>query len=115
MFKSTYGTMYYVDQMNQAIMYYKSKLGLEPSYESPEWTEFAIGGGHRICLHNKVAGETYTPNGVLIMDHNGVKALFEQMTKDGLKPFGLHEVHPGHFTFHLKDPSGNELSVFGPA
>ena len=113
MFNSTYGTMYYVDDMNKAVNYYKSNLGITPTYESPDWTEFAIGGGHRICLHAKRPSESYNPNGVLIMNYKGVKSLFDKMTKEGLKPYGLHEVHPGHYSFHIKDPSGNELSVFG--
>ncbi len=112
MFKSTYGTVYYVDNMDQSVSYYKSKLGLTPSYESPEWTEFSI-GGHNLCLYNKPPGETYAANGILIMNGEGVKSLYDQMTRDVLKTYGLHEVHPGHWIFRLKDPSGNELSIYG--
>lgn len=113
MFKSTYGTMYYVDTMKIAIDYYKGTLGVTPTFESDEWTEFDI-GGHKICLHNKRPGEKYTPNGVLIFNYEAVKDLFEKMKAEGVKVFGLHEVHPGHFSFHVNDNSGNELSVFGP-
>lgn len=114
MFKSTYGTMYYVDAMKTAVEFYKSKLGVTPSYESDEWTEFDI-GGHRICLHNKRPGEKYRENGVLIFDFEGIKGLYEKMKNEGIKVFGLHEVHPGHWTFHVNDNSNNELSIFGPA
>jgi predicted enzyme related to lactoylglutathione lyase len=66
-------------------------------------------------LHNKRAGEKYRENGVLIFNYEGVKGLYEKMGREGIKVAGLHEVHPGHWSFHVNDPSGNELSVFGPA
>lgn len=113
MFKSTYGTMYYVDNMKNAVDFYKHKLGAQPTYESDSWTEFDI-GGHRICLHAKQPSEKYRDNGILIMNFEGVKGLYEKMGKEGLKVFGLHEVHPGHWSFHVNDNTGNELSVFGP-
>lgn len=113
MFKSTYGTMYYVDDMAKAVQFYKSKFGLTPTHESPDWTEFAL-GGHNICLHAKRAGEQYRENGVLILNANGgVKGLYDKMGKDGLKVAGLHEVHPGAWSFHAYDISGNEFSVYG--
>lgn len=113
MFKSTYGTMYYVDSMKDAVKYYTGTLGAMATYESDEWTEFDI-GGHRICLHNKRAGEKYNSNGVLIFNYEGTKGLFDKMKSEGVKVFGLHEVHPGNFSFTVADNSGNELSVFGP-
>jgi catechol 2,3-dioxygenase-like lactoylglutathione lyase family enzyme len=113
MFAKTYGTMYYVDDMNKAVAWYKGTLGLKPGYESSEWTEFTV-GEHNICLHNKRPGETYRENGVLILSFEGVKDLFAKMKNEGLDVFGLHEVHPGHWTFHINDEHRNELSIFGP-
>lgn len=112
MFQKTYGTMYYVDDMAQSVQFYKANLGLTPTYESPEWTEFSV-GGHNLCLHQKTKGETYTPNGVLIFSFDGVKSLFEKMKNEKQNVFGLHEVHPGHWSFHFKDLSNNETSIFG--
>lgn len=110
---STYGTMYYVNDMGESVNFYKNSLGLKPTYESPEWTEFSIGEHHRLCLHNKRPNEKYTDNGVLIINQDGVKSLFEKMKGDGLNVFGLHEIHPNAWSFHLKDKSNNELSFHG--
>lgn len=112
MTEKTYGTMYYVDDMDKAAAFYKGKLGLKPGYESPEWTEFPV-GDHKICLHGKSGGETYTPNGVLIVSVTSVKTVFEKMKRDGLNVSGLHEIHPDGWRFLLKDVSGNELSFYG--
>ena len=112
MIQSTYGTMYYVDDMKKSISFYKSNLGITPTYESPEWTEFSV-GGHNLCLHAKNPGETYTANGVLIFSVDGIKNLFEKMKQEDLNVYNLHEVHPEAWTFNLKDLSGNEVSLYG--
>jgi len=110
--KSTYGTMYYVDNMKKSVAYFAKLLGKKPRFESKEWTEFAV-GGHALCLHEKGRGSKTRPNGVLILSAKGVKALFEKYRKQKLDVFGLHEIHPGASTFTLKDPSGNEISFYG--
>jgi hypothetical protein len=110
---STYGTMYYVNDMKKSVAYFRKLLGVKPRFESPEWTEFAI-GAHALCLHDKGRGSKTRPNGVLIVNAKGLKALFGKFKKRKLDVSGLHEVHPGTFTFTLRDPSGNEVSFYGP-
>ena len=111
--KSTYGTMYYVDDMKTSIGYFRKLLGVKPRFESPEWTEFEI-GGHALCLHEKRRGSRTRPNGVLIVNAKRLKTLFATLKKRKLDVSGLHEVHPGTSTFTLRDPSGNEISFYGP-
>ncbi len=108
----TYGTMYYVDDMKRSAAYFRKLLGRKPRYASAEWTEFDQ-GGHALCLHAKERGKRYRPNGVLILSRPRVRALFASMKKKRLKAGGLHEVHPGAWTFTLTDPSGNEVSIYG--
>lgn len=110
--KTTYGTMYYVDDMKNSVEFYKKTSGIQPEYTSDSWTEFEM-GQHRLCLHSKRSGETYTPNGILIVNFDGVKGLFDKMKADGYNVFGLHEVHPAAWSFHFKDASQNELSFYG--
>lgn len=109
--KSTYGTMYYVDDMTKSVAYFRG-LGLTVGHESPDWTEFDL-SGHQLCLHAKSPGETYPANGILIIAADGIKELFEKMKGDNHNVFGLHQVHPEAWTFHLKDANNNELSFFG--
>lgn len=104
--------MYYVDNMAKAQSFYKKVLGSNPSYESDSWTEFSI-GQHNLCLHTKDPSQKYAPNGILIINAKNVKALYEQMKKDDLDVFGLHQVHPEAWSFHLKDYTGNEVSFYG--
>ncbi|HVR83243.1 MAG TPA: VOC family protein [Planctomycetota bacterium] len=111
--KSTYGTMYYVDDMRKSVEYFKKVLGVKPRFQSPEWTEIPI-GTHALCLHVKKRGGTYRPNGVLIVNAKGVKALFSRLKRGKHDVFGLQEIHPKAWSFTLRDSSGNELSVYGP-
>ena len=110
--KSTYGTMYYVDDMKKSVEFYKKSIGATPTYESNDWTEFNL-SGHNLCLHVKRAGEKYDANGIMIINAEGIEALFTQMKNDGLNVYGLHQVHPGAMSFHLKDISANEVSFYG--
>jgi predicted enzyme related to lactoylglutathione lyase len=112
--KSTYGTMYYVDNMAESVSFYKRSLGLTPTFESVDWTEFSV-GGHNLCLHTKRPGENYRENGVLIFNAQNVKELFEKMKNDGLKVFGLRQIHAEAWSFHMHDQHNNEISFYGEA
>lgn len=112
MIQKTYGTMYYVDDMKKSVAFYQAIVGFAPTYASDDWTEFSV-GGHNLCLHSKRAGENYGPGGILILATDGIKSLAEKFKRDGLSVTNAHEVHPGSWTFHVKDQSGNETSYFG--
>lgn len=113
MSRTAYGTMYYVDDMPRAVGFYKTVLGVNPGHESPDWTEFPL-GSHNLCLHAKRGDQSdYPANGILIFNHDGIKALYAKMKQDGLNVFGLHQVHPAAWSFHLKDASENETSFYG--
>ncbi len=98
--------------MRKSVAYFKKVLAAMPRFESPEWTEFPI-GAPALCLHGKQGRGKYRPNGVPIVNAKGVKKLFEggRRRKPGVS--GLHEVHPGAWSFTLQDPNGNELSFYG--
>jgi catechol 2,3-dioxygenase-like lactoylglutathione lyase family enzyme len=40
----------YVDDMDRAVAFYRDKLGLEPTFQSPFWSEFAT-GETKLALH----------------------------------------------------------------
>ena len=40
----------YVDDMDRAVAFYRDKLGLEPAFQSPFWSEFAT-GDTKLALH----------------------------------------------------------------
>ena len=109
---SAYGTMYYVDNMKKAVEFYAKKLGLKPRFKSDDWTEFAA-GDHAVCLHIKDRSRKVKDGGTLILNAKGVKALHAKLKKSKVTVHEPHEVHPGHWSFTVEDPSGNQLSYYG--
>ena len=113
--KGTYGTMYYVKDMAAAVRLYTEKLGLKPAYESPEWTEFPV-GGHSLCLHSTKGAKAITTNGVLILHVDGIVALIERLKAQGVKVLSEPaEVHPGAWGAQIADADGSAVSFYeGP-
>ncbi len=112
MIKGIYGTMYYVANIKQAIDFYRSTLGLKPTSESEDWTEFELGGAE-LCLHSTRPEGNYPLNGLVIFEAHELKKLFEKLKSQGLYVFNLHEVYPEAWTFHMRDHNGNEHTFYG--
>lgn len=106
----TYGTMYYVRDMAKAVEYYREQLGLKPTFESPDWTEFSV-NGHALCLH--IARQDSSCPGVLILKVKGLEALVSRMKSKGVEFTGpIKEVHPGAYSADFRDPDGNTISLY---
>lgn len=112
---NTYGTMYYVKDMKKAVALFRDTLGYKPSYESNEWTEFPI-NGHSICLHLSGGAEDQAKGaGILIINVSDIRGVLADLQKKDVKVSELHEVHPGAFSFNVKDADGNVFSFYeGP-
>src|SRR5579871_5643352 len=109
----TYGTMYYVKNMQEAINWYKA-LGLQPSYESEEWTEFPI-NGHSICLHLEDS-KRKKDSGMIILRVTNLTQILADLKKKNIKiTEEMKEVYPGAFAADICDPEGNSISLYeGP-
>src|SRR4051812_35332268 len=106
----TYGTMYYVEDMKEAVAFYK-KLGFQPKMEHEEWTEFQF-GGHALCLHAS-DGDDVIDGGVLIFKTDGVKALHQKFKGDKIKVTEPKEVYENTWSFMVEDPTGNKVNFYG--
>lgn len=110
--KGTYGTMYYVKDMAQAVKFYKERLGVKPVFESPEWTEFSF-GGVSMCLH-PTSPKSHV-NGSMILHVEGIRQMVADFKAAGVKVSDVHEVYPGAYSAEFEDPSGNVVSLYeGP-
>jgi hypothetical protein len=109
----TYGTMYYVKDMGKATAFFKKNLGLKPSRESAEWTEFSL-PGHALCLHSGLK-EDAPRSGILILHVENVKAARSALLAKGLKVSTINEVHPGAHACDFTDVDGNAMAIYqGP-
>lgn len=111
--KGTYGTMYYVTDMAKAVEFYKTRFGMKPAYESPDWTEFNL-GGPSLCLH-KAGGSNDHANASLIIHVEGIRQYIANLKAAGVKVTEPHEVHPGAWAADFRDPAGNVVGLYeGP-
>lgn len=110
----SYGTMYYVKDMEKVAAFYRAALGVEPRYQSSEWTEFDLGDGTSLCLHGVGPGQKrLAEGGVLIAkvsDLKGVVAGLKEQKVELLRD--IHEVHPGAYSADFRDPEGNVVSLY---
>lgn len=110
--RGTYGTIYYVRDMDVSLRWFKESLGLKPSFESPHWSEFDC-GGHSLCLHILEKGKKSTSSGLLILRVKDIYGVVIDLQSRGVvferEP---HEVHPGAFSADFKDPDGNIVSLY---
>jgi predicted enzyme related to lactoylglutathione lyase len=109
----TYGTLYYVADMTKSVQYYKEVLNLTPEDESPEWTTFPLGGGHKICLHGTEDKSLVTGKGILIANVTGLEGFVTELKKRGAEVVNdIHEVCENGFSADIRDANGITLSFF---
>jgi catechol 2,3-dioxygenase-like lactoylglutathione lyase family enzyme len=103
----------FVRDMDEAVAFYRDRLGLEPRFQSPEWSEFST-GGTTLALHP--ATDTNPPGGVELgfaVDNLG--DLYARRDELGIEftrqPKQEHGVHIAQ----IRDADGALLSVSGPA
>jgi len=114
----------YVPDMKKAVDFYKSKLGLELGYESPEWTQFSAGIDFALHISEQGCGgscgstsEATTEKGIetgLVFNVEDTKATYAAFQAVGIKVRGEPvNVCESTRCFSFEDPFGNVLSVSG--
>lgn len=117
--KGTYGTMYYVTDVPKTAQWFKERLGVKATFESPDWTEFSV-AGHSLCLHKAgkdATGKEGKPNNTsLILHVDGLRPMVEGLKAKGVTfQADVHEVHPGAYAATFVDPDGNLVGLYeGP-
>jgi len=108
----SYGTMYFVKDMKKAVTFYRDVLGLKPTFESDDWTEFDF-KGHVLCLHNADPKIQSGTNGILILDVNDIHELVTHMKMSGVEfAEGIKQVSECGVAADFRDPDGNLVSLY---
>lgn len=102
----------FVRDMDEAVAFYRDKLGLQLKFQSPGWSEFST-GGTTLALHP--ATDANPPGGVELgfaVDNLG--DLYARRAELGVEftrePTEMHGVHIAQ----IRDSEGANLSVSGP-
>lgn len=99
----------YVDDMDRAVAFYRDKLGLEPAFQSPFWSEFAT-GDTKLALH-PASGENRAGNvelGFEVDDVGRFHARRDELGIDFSEP--PREEHGVHLA-RIRDSEGGQISV----
>lgn len=111
--QGSYGTMYYVQDMQQAKDFYEKSIGLTPRFENENWTEFDLGDGTALCLHQMKPESPRILGGALIVNVEKIQEKVNELKKQGVEFLrGVSEVFPGAFSADFHDPSGNLISLY---
>jgi hypothetical protein len=114
--KGTYGTMYFVKDMQKSVAWFRGNFGLVPSFESAEWTEFPIQGGTSICLHNIDSQQKHNTSGFVILRVDNIRDVVADLQKKDVRTDEIKEVCPGAQAANIYDLDGNVISLYdGPA
>jgi catechol 2,3-dioxygenase-like lactoylglutathione lyase family enzyme len=103
----------YVSDMDQAVAFYRDKLGLDLKFHSPFWSEFAT-GDTVLALHpaseDKAAGSVEL--GFAVDDLGQFYARREQLGIEFTRePKEMHGIHIAG----IRDADGAPVSLSGPA
>lgn len=110
----------YVPDTNEALNFYRDKLGMKVKMEDGGWIELES-GATTLALHKtdeKMTGEKRPATPVVVFTVEKIKEAYEALKTKGIK-FSKepHEVcsTPDHtgMSADFLDPYGNELSIFG--
>lgn len=103
----------FVSDMDAAVAFHRDKLGLEPKFQSPFWSEFAT-GGTTLALHpasdENPAGRVEL--GFAVDDLGDLYARRDELGIEFTRP--PHEEHGTHIA-RIRDGDGGDISVSGPA
>jgi predicted enzyme related to lactoylglutathione lyase len=100
-----------VQNMDQAVAFYRDVLGLTPRHMTPYWSDFLL-DGIVIGLHPPFQGSTPARgNGwILGLSTDDVLALKNVLVAAGGEVGGLHDV-PGGAVLEFSDPDGNRIQA----
>ena len=109
-----YTTVYYVDDWDAAVSFYRDTLGLKPLYVEQGWAEFEVGTGGRIALHARSTEHHAAP-----ATHVSLQVRDLEGTVAELKRKGARVAEPvRHEEFgalaSVTDPSGNLIGLYEP-
>lgn len=108
----TYGTMYYVRDMDKSVKFYKELYAKEPESHSSEWTTFNL-NGTTLCLHLADKAAEIDGKGILIHNTKNLKGMLPLLKSLGLEiEKDYHQVCEGGYALDFRDPSGNRMSLF---
>jgi predicted enzyme related to lactoylglutathione lyase len=97
-----------VSDMTRALRFYRETFGLQPTYESPEWTEVRLADGVSIAFHRGEIAPQALGLGFELADIEGACQRAVEAGGSLVRPFEARLAI-------VADPDGNQISLSRPA
>ena len=108
-----YGVIYYVDDWDASVAFYRDVIGLKPAHVEKGWAEFEVGESGRIALHPRDPGDAadVTQVSLQVRDIDGT---LRDMEGGGARVIQPVRREPFGAIAAVADPSGNVIGLYEP-
>ena len=111
--EGVYATIYYVDDWDGSVAFYRDVLGLKPLHVERGWAEFEVGKAGRVALHAREHehGKKATHVSLQVRD---IDATVREMVTKGARVIEPVRREPFGALATVADPSGNVIGLYEP-
>ncbi|MBS3754858.1 MAG: VOC family protein [Desulfobacterales bacterium] len=109
-FKTT-NTILYCKQWEQAVAFYKERLGLQVNFSNDWFVEFRLTGGSRISIADETRASVKSCGGkgfTLALEVKDIDSVWADMEKSGIGPADIKN-HPWGAFY---DPEGHRIEIW---
>jgi predicted enzyme related to lactoylglutathione lyase len=107
-----YATIYYVDDWEASVAFYRDVIGLKPVHVEKGWAEFEV-GGTRIALHARHPGDAADVTHVSLQVRD-IDATLRAMERGGARVVEVIRREAFGAIAAVADPSGNVIGLYEP-
>ena len=108
-----YTTIYYVDDWDRSVTFYRDVVGLKPLYVEKGWAEFEVGKGGRLAIHWRDPGDPADVTQVSIQVRD-IDATLRELTGRGVRIVEPLRREDFGALAAVADPSGNVIGLYEP-
>jgi predicted enzyme related to lactoylglutathione lyase len=109
--EGVYATIYYVDDWDASVSFYRDVLGLKTLHVERGWAEFAVGKSGTLALHEREQGHPRVEVSLLVGDLEKTLAELEAGGARVVEPIRRQDFGA---VATVTDPSGNLIGLYEP-
>lgn len=109
--KGVYATIYYVDDWDASVSFYRDVLGLKARHVERGWAEFAVGKTATVALHQRDADDAGVKISLLVSD---IEKTLVELEAGGARVVERLRREEFGAVATVTDPSGNRIGLYEP-
>jgi predicted enzyme related to lactoylglutathione lyase len=113
--EGVFTTIYFVDDWERSVAFYRDTLGLKPTHVEPGWAEFRVGANGSIALHQRERHDgTHSEVPQVSLQVRDIEGTLRELTAAGAKQVEALRRAPFGSIASVADPSGNVINLYEP-